>query len=379
MIQFLPSREACRSSSRSALNPSRKSRLLSRPWADRRPARDSVSARAPAFPEADFATLAPAIPAARFPRRDSSRTPGRHHLHPTTTRSAGVPVTGYLKPFISTGNNHVGGAMITGWPVALTGLEQRVRGGPRTSSPRGWSPGGVRPAPRVRRRSPTPTWFLPYRIDLHGHPSPLPCRVLDHPTGSREIATRRRAPWSSSRPQPAWAMSSAWPRPRFSRPGRRPPASCSASPRPGGPASGSTTGWGPGTRPPGGPCLSTTSISRDWASSPPRRVADVTGDGHPDVIQAADSGAIQALDGLTGAVASGFPKWVADSASSPRRSATLLRTGTVSVAAMTREGYLHVWQTAGLTSANNEGLALAPERLERRPLPSRHAAAGCDS
>jgi hypothetical protein len=83
-------------------------------------------------------------------------------------------------------------------------------------------------------------------------------------------------------------------------------------------------------------------------------IADVSGDGTPDLIQAADSAAIMGFDGITGQAAAGFPKWSGGFSLFTPAVGDLLGTGTVAVAASTREGYLHVWDTPGLTSANHE-------------------------
>ncbi|MFN2463004.1 MAG: S8 family serine peptidase [Candidatus Dormibacteria bacterium] len=83
-------------------------------------------------------------------------------------------------------------------------------------------------------------------------------------------------------------------------------------------------------------------------------VADVTGDGRADILQVADSGAMQGVDGLTGQPAAGFPKWTGGWSFWSPAIGDLNGSGTVSVAAVTREGYVHVWDTPGLTSANHE-------------------------
>jgi len=83
-------------------------------------------------------------------------------------------------------------------------------------------------------------------------------------------------------------------------------------------------------------------------------IADVTGDGVPDVIQPTDSGALQAFDGTSGQAAAGFPKWTGGWSLFTPGVGDLDGSGNVVVAAVTREGYLHVWNTPGKTSANHE-------------------------
>ncbi|GAC1331113.1 MAG: hypothetical protein NVSMB17_08940 [Candidatus Dormibacteria bacterium] len=83
-------------------------------------------------------------------------------------------------------------------------------------------------------------------------------------------------------------------------------------------------------------------------------IADVTGDGVPDILQAADSGALHGIDGVSGQAASGFPKASGGWSLGTPAVGDLTGRGKVSVAAATREGYLHVWDTPGLTTANHE-------------------------
>ena len=83
-------------------------------------------------------------------------------------------------------------------------------------------------------------------------------------------------------------------------------------------------------------------------------IADVTGDGRPDIIQTADSGAVMGFDGSNGQVASGFPKWSGGFSLWTPVVGDTTGSGTVDLAAVTREGYLHMWKTPGLASANRE-------------------------
>ncbi|MEA2647413.1 MAG: hypothetical protein QOE92_2496, partial [Chloroflexota bacterium] len=83
-------------------------------------------------------------------------------------------------------------------------------------------------------------------------------------------------------------------------------------------------------------------------------IADVSGDGRPDILQATDSAALMGFDGLTGAAASGFPKWSGGFSLFTPAIGDLEGTGHVAVANMVREGDLHVWDTPGATSANHE-------------------------
>jgi hypothetical protein len=83
-------------------------------------------------------------------------------------------------------------------------------------------------------------------------------------------------------------------------------------------------------------------------------IGDVTGDGTPDIIQSADSGAVMGFDGSTGQAAAGFPKWTGGFSLFTPALGDLTNSGSVDLAVMTREGDLHVWRTSGATSANHE-------------------------
>jgi hypothetical protein len=82
-------------------------------------------------------------------------------------------------------------------------------------------------------------------------------------------------------------------------------------------------------------------------------IADVTGPDSggatttPDIIVPADSGAIMAFDGATGATAAGFPKWTGGWSVFSPATGDLAGDGRTDLVAMTREGYLFEWQTGG--------------------------------
>jgi hypothetical protein len=82
-------------------------------------------------------------------------------------------------------------------------------------------------------------------------------------------------------------------------------------------------------------------------------IADV-GAGTPAIIQPTDSGAVEGFDLATGLAAPGFPKWTGGWSLFTPAVGDLQGTGHVAVAATTREGYLHVWDTTGSTANNTE-------------------------
>jgi hypothetical protein len=82
-------------------------------------------------------------------------------------------------------------------------------------------------------------------------------------------------------------------------------------------------------------------------------IGDVNGDGVPDVIMSADSGALMAFDGVTGQPPAGFPKWTGGWSLFTPAVGDVNGDGHTDVAAATREGYLHLWQTGGNGCAGN--------------------------
>jgi hypothetical protein len=83
-------------------------------------------------------------------------------------------------------------------------------------------------------------------------------------------------------------------------------------------------------------------------------IADVSGDGRPDLVINTDSASVEAFDGLTGAPVPGWPKWSGGWALWTPAVGDLDGDGTVEVVVTTREGYVHAWRTPGLAQANTE-------------------------
>ncbi len=83
-------------------------------------------------------------------------------------------------------------------------------------------------------------------------------------------------------------------------------------------------------------------------------IADITGDGNPDIILSADSAALHGFDGVTGAPASGWPQWTGGWSLATPAVGDLTGDGAVDVAVTTREGLLHIYSTPGLAAANHE-------------------------
>ena len=83
-------------------------------------------------------------------------------------------------------------------------------------------------------------------------------------------------------------------------------------------------------------------------------LADVSGDGVPDIIQSTDSAALHAWDGSTGQPVAGFPKWTGGFSLFTPAVGDIDCDGRLEVALMTREGYLHVFRTSGLAQATRQ-------------------------
>jgi hypothetical protein len=83
-------------------------------------------------------------------------------------------------------------------------------------------------------------------------------------------------------------------------------------------------------------------------------IADITGDGVPDIVLSTDSAALHGFDGATGSAATGWPQWTGGWSLATPAVGDLTGDATVEVAVTTREGYLHIYSTPGLASANHE-------------------------
>jgi hypothetical protein len=89
----------------------------------------------------------------------------------------------------------------------------------------------------------------------------------------------------------------------------------------------------------------------DFLGSPV--IADVTGDGQPEILNAADSSALQAFT-PSGSEAAGFPKFTTGWVVFAPAVGDLDANGRTDVVALTREGYLFVWRTRGTPAGNQE-------------------------
>ncbi|MBA2349032.1 MAG: VCBS repeat-containing protein [Solirubrobacterales bacterium] len=83
-------------------------------------------------------------------------------------------------------------------------------------------------------------------------------------------------------------------------------------------------------------------------------IADISGDGKPDILLPTDTAAIHGVDGVTGRPVPGWPKWSGGWSLWSPAVGDLDGDGKVEVVAGLREGYLKAWSTKGLASGNDQ-------------------------
>lgn len=113
----------------------------------------------------------------------------------------------------------------------------------------------------------------------------------------------------------------------------------------------SLAGWDPATGL-GNPALTRPLQGLAFLSAP--AIADISGDGRPDVLLATDSAALHGFDGVTGRPVPDWPKATGGWSLWTPAVGDLDGDGQVEVVAGLREGYLRAWHTPGLASGNDQ-------------------------
>ncbi len=83
-------------------------------------------------------------------------------------------------------------------------------------------------------------------------------------------------------------------------------------------------------------------------------IADVSGDGRPDILLSTDSAALHGVDGVSGRPVDDWPKWSGGWSLWSPSVGDLDGDGRVEVVAGLREGYLRAWRTPGRVSGNDQ-------------------------
>ena len=272
----------------------------------------------------------------------------------STSGAKNNKITAYLEAFSGNGTATSPSGQLPGWPVAITGLEQGY-GVAQDFVTQGTESPVVYDTPLGPQAVVNANLFLPFRVDLRSHTqlnvlagSTIP------PTGTSNISLPGPAVQFTTSASAGDVTGGTALTPQIFQPGSIATGvllGITQTPGLGIRVDNTIGGWDPTTGlalPHFGQYL------QGLAFFGAPAIADVTGDGKADVIQGADSGAVMGFDALTGQPASGFPKWSGGWTLFTPAVGDLTGSGTVAVAATTREGYLHVWDTSGLTSANHE-------------------------
>ena len=262
-------------------------------------------------------------------------------MQDTSWPSSGAPVTGYLMAYHGDGNRHPGGPLRAGWPVTLTAVEQGY------GTAQDFVTEGI---------------TSPAVYDTQAGPVAVANMNLSFPNAI-DLRTRRvrPLPMSSIAPGgplvqfttgPALGSLAGGPLPQMVQAGSAAAdivSGITQTPGAGIQVHNGVGAWDPsaGT---GLPQLSRPIQGLGFFTQ--AAIADVTGTGLPDLIQAADSGALMAFDGRTGQDATGFPKWTGGWGLFSPAVGDVFGDGHNAVVQQTREGYLYLWPTPGLAASN---------------------------
>jgi hypothetical protein len=260
----------------------------------------------------------------------------------------GAPVYGFVEGYSSEGNNHPGGARLPNFPVALEAAEQGygtaqdfITEGVQTpvafdgaTGPQLVANPGLFTSQRIDLRTGATTKESPGSIPAERGVNPSSSLVHFTTTaslGKLNGTTLTAVQGSSATTDVVTGV--------VEKPGK------------GIRVRSAVEAWNPET---GANLAQYTQPLQGLAFLSAPALADVTGEGKPDIILGADSGALQAWDGTTGLPVAGWPKWTGGWTLFTPAVGDLLGNGKNTVVVGLREGYLHAFTTPGLASANND-------------------------
>ena len=263
----------------------------------------------------------------------------------------GAPVYGFVEGYSAEGNNHAGGARLPHFPVALEAAEQGY-GTAQDFITEGVQTPAAYEGPTGPQLVANPGLFISQTIDLRtgqatkevpgaippdpGNPVVNPASPLVHFTTTPSIG--KLGAGTVTAIQASSAVTDVLTG-VVERPGK------------GIRVRSALEGWNPDT---GVNLAQYTQPLQGLAFLSAPALADISGDGKPDIVLGADSSALQAWDGTTGQPVSGWPKWTGGWTLFTPAVGDLLGNGTNTIVVGLREGWLRAYTTSGLASANNE-------------------------
>ena len=274
------------------------------------------------------------------------------------TGPAGAGVKAFLVAYDGRGTAAGGSvpgnaALLTGYPVQIQGLLQGY-GVAQDFVTQGTESPAIYDSPSGPQAIVNANLFLPWRVDLKTASVQNPLATAVIPPFVATSGTAAAGPMVPFTTSASMGNVLGGPTPQVFQPGSAAvevAASITQLPGFGGRVDNGLQAWDPTT---GATLQNYNQYIQGLAFFGAPAIADITGDGIPDILQSADSAALHGIDGATGQAATGFPKWTGGWSLWTPAIGDLTGSGTVSVAAATREGYLHVWDTPGKTSANNQ-------------------------
>ncbi|MFA5786079.1 MAG: FG-GAP-like repeat-containing protein [Actinomycetota bacterium] len=262
-----------------------------------------------------------------------------------------VGVIGFVTAFYGQGNAHAGGALVPGFPIALPAAAQGY------GTAQDFITEGVQtPATLDLPTGPTaianPGLFFPYSIDLATQVT----RLMAASDFAPEPPLQQASPMIHFTTSASIGNLLGTPTPQVVQSGSASVDVISAIiglPGRGIRVRSGLTAYDPVT----GAVLPQFAVAKPiqglgFLTAP--AIADISGDGSPDVVQVTDSAAAHGFDGLTGQVIEGWPKWTGGWSLFTPAVGDLEGDGKVEVVLSTREGYLLAFHTPGKVEANSE-------------------------